>query len=80
VIAAGLCVIAFLLNANRLYVYAVLLFVAFAGGQALNDAFAGLDTFIVSVIAAGALILLSGVVVLLRFLRKYPLPVMEAES
>jgi hypothetical protein len=80
VIAAGLCVIAYLLNANRLYVYAVLLFVAFAGGQALNDAIAGLDSFIISVIAAGALILLSGVVMLLRFLRKYPLPVMEAES
>jgi hypothetical protein len=79
-LAAGICVIAFLLNSNRLYVYAVLLFVAFAGGQALNDVISSVDTFIVSVILAGALILLSGAVVLVRFLRKYPLPVIEAEA
>jgi hypothetical protein len=79
-LAAGICVIAFLLNSNRLYVYAVLLFVAFAGGQALNDVISSVDTFIVSVILAGALILLSGAVVLVRFLRKYPLPVIGAEA
>ncbi len=77
VFAAGICLVAFLLAANRLYAYAMMLFVAFAGGQALNEVVSTLDTFVLSVIAAGALVLFSGLVVLVRFLRKYPLPATE---
>jgi len=78
VVAAGVCGLAYLLQANRLYAYAALLLVAFAGGAALADRITAVDMFLVSVILAGALIVLSGLVVLARFLRRYPLPVEEA--
>ena len=78
VVAAGVCVLAYLLQANRIYAYAALLFVALAGGAALNEQVTGVDTFLVSVMAAGALITVSGLVVLARFLRRYPLPVKDA--
>lgn len=77
VIASGVAVVAYLLNAVRLYVYAAILFIAFAGGEALADIISGFDAFLLSVILAGAFILVSGLVVLARFLRRYPLPVME---
>lgn len=78
VIAFGIGVVAYLLHANRLYVYAVLLFVAFAGGEALNATVSSFDAFLLSIILVGSLILLSGLVILIRFLRRYPLPVIEA--
>jgi hypothetical protein len=78
VIAAGVSLLAYLLNAARLYAYAVLLFVAFAGGEILSASITTFDAFAFSVIFAGALILLSGLVVLIRFMRRYPLPTMEA--
>ena len=77
VIAGGICIIAFLLKANRLYGYAMLLFLAFAVGESLSGRITNLDTFVLSVIIAAALITLSGLVILIRFLRKYPLPVIE---
>jgi hypothetical protein len=78
VIAAGVSLLAYLLNAARLYAYAVLLFIAFAGGEILSASITTFDAFAFSVILAGALILVSGLVVLVRFVRKYPLPAMEA--
>jgi hypothetical protein len=66
------------LRANRLYANAVLLFAAFSGGAALAEQVTTVDAFLVSVMVAGALILVSGLVVLARFLRRYPLPVEEA--
>jgi hypothetical protein len=77
VIAGGISIIAFLIKANRLYVYALFLFIAFAAGENLNRSITTVDTFILSVILAAALIGLSGLIVLIRFLRKYPLPVKE---
>jgi hypothetical protein len=78
VIAGGICVIAFLLKATRLYVYAFFLFIAFAIGENLNRSITTVDTFVLSVILVSALICLSGLIVVIRFLRKYPLPVKEA--
>jgi hypothetical protein len=76
-IAAGISSAAFLLDAKRLYAYAALLFIAFAVGESLNPGITTIDTFLVSVILASGLIVLSGLVVLIRFLRKYPLPAKE---
>ena len=56
----------------------MLLFIAFAGGETISASITTFDAFAFSVILAGALILLSGLAVLVRFLRKYPLPEMEA--
>jgi hypothetical protein len=78
VIAVGVCVLAYLVNASRLYAYAFLLLAAFAGGEILSQTITAIDAFALSVILAGALILVSGLVVLVRFLRKYPVPKMEA--
>jgi hypothetical protein len=78
VLAAGVAVLAYLLNASRLYVYAVILFVAFAGGEILAGTVTTFDAFASSVIIGGGLILISGIVVLLRFMRKYPRPELEA--
>jgi len=78
VVAGGVCVLAYLLQANRLYAYATLLFLAFTGGAALAERITAVDAFLVSIIVAGALIMVSGLVVLARFLRRYPLPVEEA--
>ena len=78
VIAAGIAVLAYLLNASRLYVYAVILVVAFAGGEILAGSVTNFDAFASSVVIGGGLILLSGIVVLLRFVRKYPRPELEA--
>jgi hypothetical protein len=77
VIAAGVSIVAFLLNANRLYAYAVILFMVFAVGENLKQSISSVDTFLVSVILGGSLITLAGLVVLIRFLRKYPLPEQE---
>jgi hypothetical protein len=78
VLAFGVSLLAFLLNASRLYLYAILIFIAFAGGEALSTNITTFDAFAVSVILAGGLILLSGLIVLVRFLRKYPLPKLGA--
>jgi hypothetical protein len=78
VLAAGVAVLAYLLNANRLYIYAIILFVAFAGGEILAGTITSLDAFAISVIIGGGLILLAGIFVLLRFVRKYPRPSLEA--
>ena len=77
VLAAGVALLAYLLNAARLYIYAVILFVSFAGGEILAKTVTTFDAFALSVIVGGGLILLSGIVVLVRFLRKYPRPQME---
>ena len=78
VLAAGVALLAYLLNASRLYFYAAILFIAFAGGEILAGTITTFDAFALSVTIAGGLILLSGVITLLRFVRKYPRPAIEA--
>jgi hypothetical protein len=58
--------IALATGVKRLYAYAALAVIAFAGGYWFNLDFPLLFTVL------GAVILLSGIVVLLRFKRKYP--------
>ena len=79
VIASGVALLAYLLNAARIYVYALILFIAFAGGEILAGTATRFDVFAASVIVGGGLILISGLIVLLRFVRKYPRPVLETE-
>ncbi|MGB2800480.1 MAG: hypothetical protein WBC55_09855 [Dehalococcoidia bacterium] len=70
-VGAIIAVGAFMVGVARFYAYAVLVLIAFAAGQWLNTS-AGLPV----TIAAGV-ILLSGLAVLIRFLRKYPRPAGE---
>lgn len=67
-VAIVLCIMGLIHWIKRLYVYAVVMFLGFAGAHRFNFHMK------FSFIAAGAIILLSGVVLLIRFLRKYPLP------
>ena len=77
VLAAGVALLAYLLNATRIYGYAVILFVSFAGGEILAKSITTFDAFALSVIIGGGLILVSGLIVLARFMRKYPRQQME---
>jgi hypothetical protein len=67
-VAIVLCIMGLIHWIKRLYVYAVVMFLGFAGAQRLN--FHMKFSFIV----VGAIVSFSGVVLLIRFLRKYPLP------
>ncbi len=78
VLAIGVAFLAYLLNASRMYIYALILLASFAGGEILSRSITAFDAFALSVVLGGGLILLSGIVVLVRFLRKYPRPQMEA--
>jgi hypothetical protein len=64
--AAGLAVIGWATGARRFYAYAALPLVAVAGSDWISLAFP------VYVALVGAAILLAGLVVLIRFVRKYP--------
>ena len=77
IIAIGVCVLGYLIHASRFYAYAVLLFVAFAAGEALTDQITSIDTLLSAVSLAGAIVLISGLVHLARFLRRYPIPAEE---
>ena len=70
-VGAIIAVGAFMVGVTRFYAYAVLVFAAFAAAQ-LFDTSAGLPV----TIAAGVIVL-CGLVMLMRFLRKYPLPTQE---
>jgi hypothetical protein len=78
VLAAGIALLGYLLDAARMYIYALILFASFAAGEILAKSITAFDAFALSVVIGGGLILLSGIVVLVRFLRKYPRPQMEA--
>lgn len=78
VLAAGVALLAYLLNAARMYIYALILFASFAGGEILARSITAFDAFAFSVVLGGSLILLSGIIILVRFMRKYPRPRIEA--
>ena len=72
VIAGGVALLAYMLNASRIYIYSIVLFASFAAGELLTRSITSFDAFALSVIIGGGLILLSGLIVLVRFMRKYP--------
>lgn len=73
IIALLVVIAAYIVGVRRYYIYAVLAFIAFILASILrpND----LET--IPILAAGSIILVSGVVILIRFLRKYPIPPQE---
>ena len=72
VLALGISALGLILKVHRLYIYAILVFSVFSGGNIFNRAVGGTDIFILSVMGTGLIILAAGTVVLSRFLRKYP--------
>jgi hypothetical protein len=74
VLAVIIGVVAYVFEVSRVYAYAVLTLIAFAGDRLLNMHPS------LSLILLGAIVLLSGLVVLIRFLRKYPKVAEEASD
>jgi hypothetical protein len=71
-LAVAISSLGLILRVTRFYFYAVFLFWAMSIGSVFSVHVAGTDLFVLSVIVAGIFIVLSGAVVLFRFLQKYP--------
>ena len=69
-IAVLIIAAAFLVSVKRFYAYAVLVFIAFFLASILRPE----DMEVIPITVVGGLILLSGIVILIRFLRNNPLP------
>jgi MFS family permease len=67
---------AYIVGVWRYYVYAALIFIAYVIAGILRPN----DIEGIPIVIAGSIILISGVVILTRFLRKYPLPPRETDS
>lgn len=78
VVGLAISTLGLMLRAGRFYFYGCLVFLAMALGELLGATASIPDPFLLAVIAAGTLILIAGSVVLARFLKKYPVPEMEA--
>jgi len=72
ILAVGLSSLGLALKVNRLYIYAIALFFAMANGSVFNRAVAGSDLFVLSVIVTGVIITLAGILILIRFMLRYP--------
>jgi hypothetical protein len=75
-IAILIAAAAYVVGVWRYYVYAVLTFVAFVVANILRPN----DMEGIPIIVAGSIILVSGAIILTRFLREYPLPPRETDS
>ena len=67
---------AYVVGVWRYYVYAALTFIAYVIASTLRPS----DMESIPIVIAGSLLLVSGVVILIRFLRKYPLSQQESDS
>ena len=79
-LAVAISALGLVLRVNRLYYYAVILFFCMSVGALFNGAAGDLDTYVLAVMAAGIIILLSGSGVMFRFLKRYPVVKGEACS
>jgi hypothetical protein len=77
VLALGISALGLMMKTNRLYYYSLLVFLAMAIGETMNKSIRGMDMYLISVIIAGGVILVAGSIVLIGFLRKYPVISME---
>ena len=77
ILGLGVGAAGILIKSRRILVYAALVIVVIAGNAFLQINFGSIDSFISSVLTAGGIILVGGVVVLFRFLQKYPVVRLE---
>ncbi|MFC2002129.1 hypothetical protein ACFLUZ_06500 [Chloroflexota bacterium] len=76
VLALLVMVAAYVVGVWRYYIYAVLTFIAFVLASILRPN----DMEAIPILIAGGIILISGAVILMRFLRKYPLHLRETNG
>ncbi len=69
-------VAAYIVGVWRYYIYAALVFISYVIGGILRSN----DMEGIPILIAGSIILISGIVILMRFLRKYPLPPKEIDN
>jgi hypothetical protein len=72
VLAVGISALGLLLRASRFYVYGLIVFLFMAVGEFLLNSLTAFDPYLTAVISAGLIIIISGLVSLIRFIRKYP--------
>lgn len=77
VVGLGISALGLALKASRFYIYGLLVFAAMVVGELFRDSITAVDPFLVAVIAAGGIILVTGIVLLGRFLARYPLAAKE---
>jgi hypothetical protein len=65
------------LKTSRFYLYGGLVFAAMAVGEFLSSSITAVDPYLISVISAGGIILVAGLIILARFLKKYPVVSLE---
>ena len=75
VLAIATAVAAYMVGVWRYYVYAALIFIFFVIANTLRP----VDMESIPIVAAGGILFVSGAVILVRFLRKYPLPPQETD-
>ncbi|MGB2957215.1 MAG: hypothetical protein WBB64_14755 [Anaerolineales bacterium] len=76
-LALAISALGLLMKTNRMYYYAMLVFLAMAIGEILNKSIITVDLYLLSVIIAGGIIIVSGIIVLVKFLNKYPIVLLE---
>lgn len=76
VLALLVTIATYIVGVWRYYVYAALIFIAFVFASRLRPD----DMESIPILIAGGIILISGAVILTRFLHKYPLPPRETDS
>lgn len=76
ILAILVAVAAYVVGVWRYYIYAVLTFIAFILANTLRPN----DMEGIPIVAAGGILLISGVTILARFLRNYPLTLQETDS
>ena len=72
VLGIGISSLGVMLKANRFYAYALVVFLAMAVGEYLGDTVKVVDPYLVAVISAGLIIMITGSIILARFINKYP--------
>jgi len=77
VIGLAISSLGLILKTNRFYLYGLLVFAAMGGGEVMGTTITSVDPFLVSVISAGGIILVAGLIVLVRFLNKYAVVSLE---
>jgi hypothetical protein len=77
VVGLGISSLGLALKASRFYLYGLLVFAAMIVGELLSASVTQVDPFLVSVISAGGIITLSGLIILGKFMSKYPGVVQE---
>ena len=75
-LAVIVCLAGYIINVNRFYLYALVVFAAFLAAALLRPD----DMEGITITIAGGLLLLTGIVIFIRFLVRNPLPKGEDEG